>query len=244
MTPEMTLKSGYVTLARGAGRLSDVTGLSAWLDRRRDKARWAHWLRSLTAIHDLDGLVALDVPWWTYDAIDEVQAFLASRPAPKVFEYGSGASTVWLARRAAEVTSVEHHRGWHGQMTEVIGKVQGIAPVSLRLVEPDQNPVDDGFYRSRKAGQKGQTFRDYARAIEADPDALYDLIVIDGRARTACLSHAIDRLAPGGMIVFDNTHRARYRRAIEASGLSARVLGGLTPSLPYKDETTLITRPV
>ena len=142
------------------------------------------------------------------------------------------------------MTSVEHRRAWHARLSHVIAATAGLAPVSLRLVEADPIPVQDSFYRSRKAGERGQTFRDYARAIEADPDALYDLIVIDGRVRTACLSHGIERLAPGGLIVFDNTHRARYRRAIEASGLSARVLVGLTPTLPHKEETTLLARPV
>jgi len=242
VTAELSLKSSYITLARGAGRLADGVGLSAWLDRRRDGSRAAHWLRSLTAIHDLDGLVALDVPWWTYDAIDEVRAFLAARPAARVFEFGSGASTIWLARRAAEVTSVEHHRGWHARMVDQLSFAEDLAPVTLRLVEPDAVAVEAPLYRSEKAGERHSTFRAYASAIGDEPDARYDLVVIDGRARGACLEHAIPQLAPGGLIVFDNTGRARYRRAIERSGLDARRLAGLTPSLPYSDETTLLTQ--
>jgi hypothetical protein len=125
----------------------------------------------------------------------------------------------------------------------VLAAQDGLCPVDLHLVEGDATPADASFYASEKAGNAGATFRAYATRIEAEPEARYDLIVIDGRARGACLHHAVPRLAPGGMIVFDNSARTRYRRAIAASGLDAEILRGLTPSLPYPDETTLLTKP-
>lgn len=233
-------KTGYVGLARGLERVSARVGLLGWLDRRRESSRLAHWARSLFAIHDLDGLVALDVPWWSYAAIAEVERALAARPGARVFEYGSGASTIWLARRAGTVTSVEHHAGWHARVARKIAAMPGLAPVDLRLVPPDPAGAADPRYRSDKAGEAGQGFAAYARAIETGDNAPYDLIVIDGRARAACLAHARDRLAPGGMIVFDNSGRTRYRAAIAGAGLRARRLRGLTPALPYPDETTLL----
>jgi hypothetical protein len=42
--------------------------------------------------------------------------------------------------------------------------------------------------------------------------------------------------------VFDNTRRRRYRDAIAAAGVHERVLRGLTPTLPYADQTSLITQ--
>jgi predicted O-methyltransferase YrrM len=238
----MSLKSGYVTTIRGLNALSRGTGLTRWLDARCDRSRSAHWARSLGAIHDLEGLVALDVPWWTYRAIDAVTDFLDARPGTRVFEYGSGASTIWLARRAGQVTSVEHHAGWHDRMVAALAARNDLCPVALQLVEPDATPASDRLYLSDKAGEKGQSFAAYARAIEGDPGALYDLIVIDGRARNACLAHAAAHLAPGGMIVFDNSARGRYARAISASDFTAQHLRGLTPTLPYPDQTTLLRR--
>lgn len=242
MAQMMSLKSGYITTMRGVNALSGSIGLNRWLDARRDGSRLAHWARSLGAIYDLDALVALDVPWWTYNAIDVVSEFLEARPGARVFEYGSGASTIWLARRAGRVTSVEHHADWHASMRDVLAVRDDICPVDLRLVAPDAAPADDPLYISEKAREKGQSFAGYASAIGAESDALYDLIVIDGRARNACLAHAADHLAPDGMIVFDNTGRSRYMRAIEASGLSAQHLRGLTPALPYPDKTTLLRK--
>ena len=66
-------------------------------------------LRTLPALWNVRAMVALDVPWWTWDAIVEVEDFLAARPSARAFEWGSGASTCWLARRSASVVSVEHH---------------------------------------------------------------------------------------------------------------------------------------
>ena len=69
------------------------------------------------------------------------------------------------------------------------------------------------------------------------------MIVIDGRAREACLSAALSALAPGGIIVYDNAGRARYRPGISASGLAVRDLRGLTPALPYPEHTALLQAP-
>ena len=75
-----------------------------------------------------------------------------------------------------------------------------------------------------------------------DAAGTFDVIVIDGRAREACLAVAAPDW-PDGLIVFDNSHRARYQRAITASGLRERRLPGLTPTLPYPDQTSLLFRP-
>lgn len=44
------------------------------------------------------------------------------------------------------------------------------------------------------------------------------------------------------MIVFDNSRRRRYRRAIEATPVDERRYFGLTPTLPYPDQTSLLRR--
>ena len=39
------------------------------------------------------------------------------------------------------------------------------------------------------------------------------------------------------------TRRQRYRVAIAGSGLRERVFRGLTPTLPYPEQTSVLTRP-
>ena len=206
-----------------------------WLERRSD-ARWAHWLRSLFAIYDIDQLVALDVPWWTYRSIDRVDAFLESRDRATVFEFGSGASTIWLAKRAHSVISIEHDPDWYPIVAE---RISGLGNIDLRLIAIDKAPAQDPVYLSQKEGQVGHSFQAYAESIDA-ADGLFDLIVIDGRVRSACLRHARPHLAEGGLIVFDNSRRDRYDQAIKSSGMKELAYSGLTPSLPYPDKTTLL----
>ncbi|WP_205599491.1 O-methyltransferase [Sandarakinorhabdus rubra] len=240
LSPSRLAKSAYVSGMRGAGLLASQLGALRGPTPPHRSDRNGHWLRSLFAIHDIDALVALDVPWWTYDAICEVEDFLASRPGARVFEYGSGASTVWLARRAGSVFSVEHDAAWCALVRQRLAALAGLAPVNLALVEPETGRIDPAF-ASQKPGAEGLGFAAYVHAIDAHEGA-FDLIVIDGRARGACLAHARSRLASDGLIVFDNSHRARYRAPIESSGMAVRRLAGRAPSLPYPDETSLLRR--
>lgn len=242
MSLERRVKHGYVAVARAAGRVSDGVGLSAWLDARADRVRLAHWARSLFSIYDIAALVDFDVPWWTYDAIARVDAFLIAHPSARVFEWGAGASTVWLARRAGSLHSIEHDATWRSQVEQIIDGSALQARVTLESVPADPTPDPDPRYRSAKTGEAGQSFGAYARAIEGGGGP-FDLIVIDGRVRVACLSHAVPCLADGGMIVFDNSARRRYAEGLRDSGLAVERFTGLVPSLPYPDETALLTRP-
>lgn len=231
-----TAKSLYAGSARGVRHTLDRLGLDVEappLDRR-----WRHWAHSLTLVHDSRALAELDVPWWTYRAITAVEEWLASRSTPvTVFEYGSGASTVWLARRADRVHTVEHHAGFAELMRTQLSRHQN---ASVRVVEPV--PSDHPAVPSRKEGHDGLDFAGYVAAIDEVPGS-FDLVVVDGRAREACLAAAVGRLAADGLIVFDNSRRRRYREAITRSGLDERVLAGLTPTLPYPEQTSLLSRP-
>lgn len=233
------MKSFYVAVMRGLRSLLGATGLLGRLDRLAARRRWALWVRSWLAIHDLDDMLRLDVPWWTFEAADEVAAFLAERPGARVLEWGSGASTVWLARRAASVVSIEHDPVWAARTARALA-ARDAGNVELRVVEPTRL-VAPGGVPSAKPGFEGLDFERYADAVDAVPGEL-DLVVIDGRAREACLVRAIDRLVAGGLIVLDNVDRARYREAIDALGarLDVQWTRGPTPALPYPTRTALV----
>ncbi len=180
-------------------------------------------------------LVALDTPWWTFEAADVVAAHLAERPEGRVFEWGSGASTAWLSRRAGEVVAVEHDAEWAEQ-------VRPLAGPGVRVLTVPPVPSSDPAVPSHKPGFEGLDFSAYVAAVD-DQDGVFDLVVIDGRAREACLGRAVPHLAEDGLIVFDNVDRRRYRDAIAAQpGIEVRWTRGLTPSLPYPTRTALIRR--
>lgn len=226
------MKSLYVRVLRVVGSgLRRIGVLARW--EREPRSRFDVWARSLFAIYDIDEMVRLDLPWWNLRAMDRVESLLAANPSARVFEFGSGASTVWLSKRAASVISVEHDAAWARVVRPHIDD-----RTDLRLVEPDG--AFDPDYASERADSASLSFRAYASAIDVETEA-FDLIVIDGRARAQCLRHAVRHLAPGGLILFDDTRRARYRRAIAASGLREERHVGLSACVPYPDATSLLT---
>lgn len=234
------LKSLYVTLARALRSLLRVVGVLGLLDRWAARSRTGLWVRSWFSVYDLDALVSHDVPWWTFASTDVVEDFLRRRPRARALEWGSGASTVWLARRCGSVVSIEHDADWARSMRRVLPR-----NAELRVVPP----VDAGTRLTRdvvpsaKRGFEGLDFADYVAEVD-HVTGEFDLVVVDGRAREACLARAVGRLAPGGMVVVDNVERARYRAAIDAVCAHHDVMvtwtRGRTPTLPYPTSTALI----
>lgn len=228
-------KIAYATTARSIGRGLGRSGLLPKIPPERAH-RVRHWAYSLTCVHDSAALAELDVPWWTYRAIDVVQSWLSARAHPvRVFEYGSGASTVWLSRRVDEVYSVEHDHAFAAPLAPFIGTVRNVRLETVAAVR-SAHPV----VPSAKEGHRGLDYADYVASIDR-VEGEFDLIVVDGRAREACLLRALPRLRADGIIVFDNSRRRRYRRAIAAADVTERRLRGLTPTLPYPDQTSLLT---
>jgi len=133
------------------------------------------------------------VPWWTYPAILWLDGHLraAGGDAGRCLEFGSGASTSWLARRFGKVVSVEHDAAWFDRVDR-----RRPPNVDLRLVSG------------------GDPERYLAALDEGDP---WDLVVIDGLHRSACLPRALGRLAPGGLVLLDNSDRTGYADAIRAA---------------------------
>jgi hypothetical protein len=230
------MKTAYVSSVRALRRALAVIGLLGLLDRWAARSRTGLWLRSLLSIYDLEDSLRYDVPWWTFEATDQVADFLSTRPQARVFEWGSGASTVWLSRRAGSVTSIEHDAAW----ADIVEPVLPTNAV-VEVVPPVPAIGAPGEQLSGKAGFEGLDFGSYVAALD-DHDGTFDLVVVDGRARNACFDRAVTRLAPGGVLVFDNVDRQRYRDAIASSPVAVDVewTRGLTPALPYPTRTALV----
>jgi predicted O-methyltransferase YrrM len=231
-------RTAYVSAMRGTRAVADRLGLLDRLAAARSPR--ARHLRTLFAIYDVDDLASLDLPWWVYGAIEEVAAFLRERDGrARVFEYGCGASTLWLARRAGEVHSVEHD----GAFVELMaGKLADQPHVSLRHVPARRVTEGQPLTPSGRFGHRGLDFTGYVESV-SDVDGAFDLIVVDGRARAACLARATGRLAPDGLLVFDNSNRRRYQPALDTSPLRVRRLRGAAPCLPRPTETALLRHP-
>ena len=122
------------------------------------------------------------IPWWPGGVIRAIEA--AIRPDWQVLEFGSGRSTVWLARRAGHVTAIEDHADWFKRITGEL-LASGIANVDYRFAsDPDRYANPEGF----------------------QPRSL-DLAIVDGSVRSGCIRTALDLVKPGGLVYLDDSDK-------------------------------------
>jgi SAM-dependent methyltransferase len=147
-----------------------------------------------------DSPIDLEIPWFPYAAIDFLESYL--QPSMRVFEFGSGGSTLFFAKRTKHVTAVENDQAWFDRVSERV-KSKAIQNVEIKLQQFDfKNPHD--FEHS-----------DYLKAMTG---AKFDVIVLDGaeewtQVRPICFQHAEWQVNPGGIIVVDDAWRYTMLRA-------------------------------
>ena len=158
------------------------------------------------------------LPWLTYPFIDFIGPRLS--PSFRVFEFGSGNSTLYLAERVAFLTSIEHDSVW-------LERIRGSCPNNVRLL-----------YAGLENGNE------YPQTILSE-SKLYDLVFIDGRRRNQCMAYALECLAPQGVIVLDDSERDDYVPAIDqAANAGYRRLDfwGMASGIYEKKCTTVFYR--
>ena len=132
------------------------------------------------------------LPFFTPGAIEFMESVVS--PEFKAFEWGAGASTVWLARNVAQTVSVEHQQEWCDQVLDRLCEEE-LTNTILVLV--------------RDVGSCS-----YFSAISCYPDGFFDLVLVDGRNRVMCIRSALAKVKPGGYLILDNSERPRYRDGI------------------------------
>jgi hypothetical protein len=152
-----------------------------------------NWLKahgydcSLQTSHAIDSN-RKPIPWYTYPFIEYLRQFDFSHA--RVFEFGSGNSTLFWASRCAEVISVEHNPEWYEFMR---GQLPNNASLHLR------NNADE-----------------YATIIN-EIGGEFDIIVIDGEWRLKCAQASLKHLSKHGLLILDNSDwfvdTSRYLRA-------------------------------
>jgi hypothetical protein len=244
------LRAAYLAGMKGLRRGLDGTALLRAWDRNAAQAprtSVAH-LRTLLAVHNAEDLVDLDLPWWTYRAIDVVDGFLGARGgAARVFEYGAGASTVWLARRAGSVDAVEHDPQWAERTRQLLARAPQVrAEVVVHVPVVPAVPAGTApEVPSASPAAAGLDFGRYVASIDDVGGEPFDLVLVDGRARQAALRRALDRVLPDGLVLLDDAQRPRYEAVLaEAAGAGwdVTVTRGRTPCQPLPRSTALLRR--
>ena len=129
-----------------------------------------------------------DAPWLTPTAIEILRNLL--RRTDIGLEYGSGRSTVWLAKRISALTSVEHDHFWYEKVTDLLSRA-GLTNTDRHLCpeKPEDGP--------------GETSA-YVQVVSRFAENSLDFVLVDGIHRAACANSAAARMRTGGILALDN----------------------------------------
>jgi hypothetical protein len=120
------------------------------------------------------------LPWISYDAIRAIEEFL--QPSHDVLEFGSGMSTLWFARRARRVVSIESSEQWFRKVGDLLERY-GCTNTERHLSDA----------------------RSYAH--QALSGRKFDVVLIDGDRRAECADRLSDLVRPGALIYLDNSDK-------------------------------------
>lgn len=179
-------------------------------------------------------------PWLPYLTTE----FIKSIKPQRVFEWGSGESTLFFAQYVRHLVSIEHDQEWYNKIKPQLPAWVDYQYIPYELGEIGPDKSDPCHYKSGSTQLGPVNFRNYASAI--DEYEFFDLILIDGMARASCISHAISHVQAGGYLVIDNTgDRPYYLDKTQElfgnyeSGWEKITFMGYGPILDYKWETTV-----
>jgi precorrin-6B methylase 2 len=155
------------------------------------------------------------IPWWSYSFNDFFIPKL--NKDIKVFEYGSGNSTLFLESRVKNIKSVEHDKTWYNKMKQNLKNAQ--------LIYKD---LEDKY-----------------EEIILEMNDNFDLIIIDGRKRVKCIKNSIHKLNYNGVIILDDSQRDYYKEGIkflENNGFKHIYFSGVSAGTYRKKYTSIFYR--
>lgn len=175
------------------------------------------WLRAWWRGRPVDA-AGEPLPWITYPAIDFLAQFDFRDAA--IFEWGSGFSTLWWARRCKQITTVESNEPW-------IPYITGLLPPSVEFIQT-----------ARDVDAEVRALLDH-RPIE------HDVFIIDnyGSFRWRCAEVAAVNLASGGLIILDNSDQCpKACRVLRQAGFTQVDFTGFVPGNGYAHTTSIFWR--
>jgi len=190
-------------------------------------------------------------PLVTFEAAEWLERFLTKDKT--VFEYGSGGSTLFTAKLAGKLVSIEHDRGFYNLISTLL-KRNNIYNCDYILHEPV--PVEDFIsyhakdyesFSSCSGKYRGFSFENYCKAICPYQDNFFDLVFIDGRARPSCIFQALWKIKAGGFLMVDDSERGELDNVKQLlKRWDAKTFRGPKPYglIGYAYQTTVWQKPI
>ncbi len=145
------------------------------------------WISSFLKKEPLDKF-GVPIPWLTYPVI----SFLSERLNKdlKIFEYGSGNSTIYYSKIVNKVIAVEHNKEWYKKIMRKLSTNSEIIFTNL--------DYDDIYCRTIKGTNEN-----------------FNIIIIDAEDRVNCIKNCLNNISENGVIILDDSEREEYSEGIE-----------------------------
>lgn len=149
------------------------------------------------------------LPWYTYPIID----FLKYRnfDGKNILEFGGGQSTLWWAKRAKHVVTLEGDKNWYE-------KIKNKMPnnVHLQYVSMENSAIN---------------IAQVNEALQSKEYSTYDVIVIDGLYRYEMIPIALRLMAEDGIIICDNAEGFGFYEGFKETALNRVDFFGNVPGV-------------
>ncbi|MGB7293175.1 MAG: hypothetical protein WBD99_13460 [Thermodesulfobacteriota bacterium] len=157
------------------------------------------------------------IPWYTYPCIDFLK--YRSYEDKYVLEFGGGQSTIWWAKRAKKVITLEGDREWYEKIKTSIPD-----NVDLEYVSMENKDINVSQVKT---------------VLEAKQNSKYDVIVIDGLFRYEMIEIALTLMKDEGLIICDNAEGFGLYEGFKKSGLNRVDFFGNAPGVVLPHATSI-----
>ena len=159
-------------------------------------------------------------PWMTFPAIAFLKDILSKDT--KVFEFGCGYSTIFFNNFCGQTVSVEHNPDWRAKVLELTPHANihlapensGVYPAAVPIAEKFKQEFEQIHTDNRQLdlthGLINDEFAGYASTIFMYPRGHFDIIVLDGMARSLTGVMAVEQAKEDSIIILDNSDRWHY----------------------------------
>lgn len=129
---------------------------------------------------------------------------------------------MFFLKRAGEVATVENDEQWFAVLSKKVDE-KGYESWRGFMVKgepmPEGSPIGDpanpADFATKAPQQERINYEQYAKTIHQFPEQYFDLILVDGRSRPACIQEALPHLKINGLLVVDNMEREYYWTAFK-----------------------------
>ena len=162
------------------------------------------------------------LPWMTYPFIEFIKNNL--QPDQQIFEFGSGSSTLFFAKKVRKVVTLESNKIWFEITKEKLAQAE-IKNVELILME-------DALQNS--------AYENFAKNYEEK----FDFIIVDSLKRFECSKNSVEALKAYGSLILDDSERKNYAKIFDffaERDFQKQDFFGITPGQIREKNTTVFS---